>query len=343
MANRPVSKEYGMLVHTGSLNQQRSDRTVDIGLTNDREAFIKEQGVCTAGHNAKFILKGVPTLNNSGVATVFLCHRFDRNFHSGYIVKLVLGDVDVHIHSHISDAGFDLRFFLFCLVDVLNQFGHRNGRKLDVEFLKQLTFVAHRAPEVKRTGRDLKDAGMTEGADDIADGKEVLDSPLKFGIGQVAVGHVGERYAETAENLTSREQAALGISQADAGFGIGTFIAGTPEQNRKIHFLGQSCDLVLGAEVSVREEDTVNLLGFEFFHNCGQIVVIVEKPFFIDIGDVNKIHAQFAQTICGQIAVFNSCRRGKDTASGRCITDFDFCRSHKNSFLSEIRDCRHLS
>lgn len=181
-----------------------------------REAFIKEQGVCTAGHNAKFILKGVPTLNNSGVATVFLCHRFDRNFHSGYIVKLVLGDVDVHIHSHISDAGFDLRFFLFCLVDVLNQFGHRNGRKLDVEFLKQLTFVAHRAPEVKRTGRDLKDAGMTEGADDITDGKEVLDSPLKFGIGQVAVGHVGERYAETAENLTSREQAALGISQADA-------------------------------------------------------------------------------------------------------------------------------
>ena len=26
---------------------------------------------------------------------------------------------------------------------------------------------------------------MTEGADDIADGKEVLDPPLKFGIGQV--------------------------------------------------------------------------------------------------------------------------------------------------------------
>lgn len=111
---------------------------------------------------------------------------------------------------------------------------------------------------------------MTEGADDIADGKEVLDSPLKFGIGQVAVGHVGERYAKTAENLTSCEQAALGISQADAGFGIGTFIAGTPEQNRKIHFLGQSCDLVLGAEVSVREEDTVNLLGFEFSTIAGR-------------------------------------------------------------------------
>ena len=44
-----------------------------------------------------------------------------------------------------------------------------------------------------------------------------------------------------------------------------------------------------------------------------------------------------------KICLLYTSRCGKDTASGRCITDFDFCRSHKNSFLSEIRDCWHLS
>ena len=54
---RPVSKEYGMHSSYRQLNQQRSDRTVDIGLTDDGKPSSKSREFAQQGAR-QFIPEG---------------------------------------------------------------------------------------------------------------------------------------------------------------------------------------------------------------------------------------------------------------------------------------------
>ena len=139
----------------------------------------------------------------------FLC--VDTGFVNSSILS-ALGKEPIMWYSETKYLSL-IHIFLFRLVYILYQFGHRNGCQLDIELLQQFAFVAHRAPEVKRTSGNLQNTGVTEGAHNVADSQEVFYAAFKFRVGQIAVGHVGERNPEPAQNLTGCKQSALRVTQ----------------------------------------------------------------------------------------------------------------------------------
>ena len=142
---------------------------------------------------------------------------------------LVLGDADLKAVVDVGKHGGHGLLVGLGVAHSLDKFGHGDRRKLDVELLEQLALVAHGRPEVEWTGGHLQDAGVLEGLDHVANGQKVPNAALELGVGQAAVGHVGEGNLEAAQDLAGGEQAALAIAQACA-VGLGALVARTPQQ-----------------------------------------------------------------------------------------------------------------
>ena len=196
----------------------------------------------------------------------------------------------------------------------LDKLGHGDGRKLDVELLEQLALVAHGGPEVERTGGHLQDAGVLEGLDHVAHGQEVPDAALELGIGQAAVGHVGEGDLEAAQDLAGGKQAALAVAQAGA-IGLGALVARAPQQHRQTELAGEAGADVLGAKVGVAQHDAVDALGAELFDDRLDVAVVEQQTLVVDVVDIHEVDADLAQAISCQAAILDRIRRAKDAAA----------------------------
>ena len=132
---------------------------------------------------------------------------------------------------------------------------------------------------------------MAEGIYHITYSKEILDTALKFRIGQTAVRHVGERNAKTAQHFSGCEQAALTVAETHTVL-IRSLIARPPEEYRKPHFLCQPCTDIFRSEVSMREENSLYVLTAEFLLDFLTIRLIVKQPLLVDVCDINKFNAE---------------------------------------------------
>ena len=219
-----------MTAQVGGLDHQRGNGAVDIGLAHDGDTHLIEDGVGGAGHNAQLVLQSVPALDGAGVAAVLIDQTLHGDSEPCNRGDLVLGDADLKAVANVGKHGGHGLLVGLGVAHGLDKLGHGDGRKLDVELLEQLALVAHGRPEVERTGGHLQNAGVLEGLDHVAHGQEVPDAALELGVGQAAVGHVGEGNLEAAQNLAGGEQAALAIAQAGA-VGLGALVAWAPQQH----------------------------------------------------------------------------------------------------------------
>ena len=81
------------------------------------------------------------------------------------------GIVDVRKHF------LKLMAFRFYLADLFHQFGHGDGRQLNIEFFQKFPFIAHGGPEIKGSGGYLKYPDVFKGFHHIADCKEIPKPP----------------------------------------------------------------------------------------------------------------------------------------------------------------------
>ena len=274
MTHGPVGEHAAVTAQVGGLDHQRGDGAVNIGLAYDRDAHLVEDGVGGAGHNAQLVLQGVPALDGTGVATVLLDQALHGDGKTGHSGDLILGDADLKAVGNVGEHSCHGLLVCLGVAHGLDKLGHGDGRKLDVELLEQLALVAHGRPEVERTGGHLQDAGALEGLDHVAHGQEVPDAALELGVGQAAVGHIGEGHLEAAQDLTGREQAALAVAQTGA-VGLGALVARTPQQHGQAELAGKASADVLGTKVGVAEHDTVDALGAELLDD-GRDMAVVE-------------------------------------------------------------------
>ena len=196
----------------------------------------------------------------------------------------------------------------------LDKLGHGDGRKLDVELLEQLALVAHGRPEVERTGGHLQNTGVLEGLDHVAHGQKVPDAALELGIGQAAVGHVGEGNLEAAQDLAGGEQAALAVAQAGT-IGLGALVARAPQQHGQTELAGKAGADVLGTKVGVAEHDAVDALGAELLDDRRDMAVVEQQALVVDVVDIHNVDANLAQAISRQAAILDCVRRAKDAAA----------------------------
>ena len=322
MANGPVGEHAAVTAQVGGLDHQRGDGTVDVGLAHDGDTHLVEDGVGGAGHNAQLVLQGVPALDGAGVAAVLLNQALHGDGETGDRGDLVLGDADLKaLVDMVEHGGHGL---LVCLgvAHGMDKLGHGDGRKLDVELLEQLALVAHGGPEVERAGGHLQDAGVLEGLDHVAHGQEVPDATLELGIGQTAVGHVGEGDLEAAQDLAGREQAALAVAQTGA-VGLGALVARAPQQHGQAELAGKAGANVLGAKVGVAQHDAVDALGAELLDDRLDMAVVEQQALVVDVVDIHDVDADLAQAISRQAAVLDRVRRAKDTAARGHKTELD--------------------
>ncbi|GFI52971.1 hypothetical protein IMSAGC021_01280 [Muribaculaceae bacterium] len=290
MSDSPVRKEAPCAVQRRRLHQQRRDRAVDIRLADNRDPFLVQQGICRAGHDTQFALQLVPALDRNGSAAVFLSQILHCHLQRRHILQFVIFDHDLHIFTAVSDNLFHFRLFFFYSLHLIRQLRHRDRRKLDIEFFKQFPFIAHGGPEIKRPCGNLKDADAAECLYHITYCHKVPYAPLKHRIIQTAVSHVGKGYAEPSEHLARRKQPALGIPEPYAVL-VRPFIQRSPEQHRYVQLLCQPCALILRTEVAVGQEQPVDLLRLEFLRYFDPVIIVIEKPLFVDIRDIHKIYA----------------------------------------------------
>ena len=204
----------------------------------------------------------------------------------------------------------------------LDKLGHGDGRKLDVELLEQLALVAHGRPEIERTGGHLQDASVLESLDHVAHGQKVPDTALELGIGQTAVGHVGEGNLEATQDLAGGEQAALAIAQTDA-VGLGALVARTPQQHGQAELAGKAGANVLGAKVGVAEHDAVDALGAELLDDRRDMAVVEQQALVVDVVDIHNLDADLAQAISRKAAILDRVRRAKDATARGHKTELD--------------------
>ena len=121
--------------------------------------------------------------------------------------------------------------------------------------------------------------------------KEITDSVCELRICQTAICQLSKRHLKAAQYLSGCEQTALTVTQTDSVL-IRTFITRSPEQNRHIQRLCQTCTYVLSTKVAVRQEQTVNTSLLKLFHNLREILIIVKKSLFVDIININELNAQ---------------------------------------------------
>ena len=123
---------------------------------------------------------------------------FHGNLKSSYVLKLILFDADLHVVTAVLHNFLNLCLLSFRFLYLISKLRHRDRCKLDVEFLKKLTLVAHSCPEVERSCGNLKDADILECFNYITDSKEIFDSSFKYRIIQSAVCHVCKRNTESS-------------------------------------------------------------------------------------------------------------------------------------------------
>ena len=322
MADGPVGEHAAVTAKIGGLDHERGDGAVDVGLADDGDTHLVEDGVGGAGHNAQLVLQGVPALDGAGVAAVLLDQALHGDGESSDRGNLVLGNANLKAVGDVGKHGGHGLLVGLGVAHGLDKLGHGDGRKLDVELLEQLALVTHGRPEVERTGGHLQDAGVLEGLDDVAHGQEVPDAALELGIGQAAVGHVGEGYLEAAQDLAGREQAALAVAQAGA-VGLGALVARAPQQHRQAELAGKAGADVLGAKVGVAQHDAVDALGAELLDDGLDMAVVEQQALVVDVVDIDDVDTDLAQTVSRQAAILDRVRRAKDTAARRHKTELD--------------------
>jgi hypothetical protein len=163
---------------------------------------------------------------------------------------------------------------------------------------------------------------MPENLYDITHPEEHVEAPLEFGILKTAVGHIGKGGAETAQYLAGRKEPALAVPQAYPRL-VGPLVPGAPEEYGQVHFPGEVRHRVFGTEVTMGEKEAVNAGGAEFGDYFGQIFVIVEKPFTVDIVNVYDVYPQFLKAFFCEVPVFKRVRGAKYAPPRRGVTQGD--------------------
>ena len=314
MAHGPVGEHAAVTAQVGGLDHQRGNGAVDIGLAHDGDTHLIEDGVGGAGHNAQLVLQGVPALDGAGVAAVLIDQALHGDSKPCDRGDLVLGDADLKAVANVVEHGGHGPLVGLGVAHGLNKFGHGDGRKLNIELLKQLALVAHGRPEVERTGGHLQDAGVLEGLDHVAHGQEVPDAALELEVGQAAVGHVGEGSLEAAKYLAGREQATLAVAQTGA-VGLGALVARAPQQHGQAELTGKAGANVLGAKVGVAQHDAVDALGAELLDDRLDMAVVKQQALVVDVVDVHNVDADLAQAISRQAAILDRVRRAKNASA----------------------------
>ena len=163
---------------------------------------------------------------------------------------------------------------------------------------------------------------MLEGLDHVAHGQKVPDAALELGVGQAAVGHVGEGNLEAAQDLAGREQATLAVAQAGA-VGLGALVALAPQQHGQAELTGKAGANVLGAKVGVAQHDAVNALGAELLDDRLDMAVVKQQALVVDVVDVHNVDADLAQAISRQAAILDRVRRAKNASARGHKAEFD--------------------
>ena len=338
MAHGPVGEHAAVAAQVGGLDHQRGDGAMDIGLAHDGDTHLVEDSVGGAGHNAQLVLQGVPALDGTGVAAVLLDQALHGDGQSCDRGNLVLGDADLKAVVDVGKHGGHGLLVGLGVAHGLDKLGHGDGRKLNVELLEQLALVAHGRPEVERAGGHLQDAGVLEGLDHVAHGQEVPNAALELGVGQAAVGHIGEGNLEAAKYLAGGEQAALAIAQAGA-VGLGALVARTPQQHGQAELAGKAGANVLGAKVGVAQHDAVDALGAELFDDRLDMAVVEQQTLIVDVVDIHDVDADLAQAISRQPAILDRVRRAKDAAARGHKTELDLIHVRPPLITCSVNRC----
>ena len=163
---------------------------------------------------------------------------------------------------------------------------------------------------------------MLESLDHVAHGQKVPDTALELGIGQTAVGHVGEGNLEATQDLAGGEQAALAVTQAGA-VRLGALIARAPQQHGQAELAGKASANVLGAKVGVAEHDAVDALGAELLDDRRDMAVVEQQALVVDVVDIHNLDADLAQAISRKAAILDRVRRAKDATARGHKTELD--------------------
>ena len=318
MADRPVRKEASGSVIGRRLNHEGCDRAVNIGLADDRDTLLIEDGVCCARHDAELVLQRVPALDRAGVAVVLSDQIFHRDRKAGDIRELLVRDIDCHVLPAVVHCLADTRVLRDGMLHSRCQLRKRDRCELDVELLEKLALVAHRGPEVVRSRAHLQNPDVPERLHNVAHRKEVPHAALEDRIGKAAVREIRERNAEPAQNLACRKEAALGVTESPSVL-IRALVERAPQKHRDVQVLREPRALVLRAEIAVRKQQAVHLLASELLHDLQPVVLVVEKTLVVDVIDVNKIDAHLAELVRRQVPVFDRVRRAENAAAGRCV------------------------
>ena len=166
----------------------------------------------------------------------------------------------------------------------------------------------------------------TERLDHVAHRQEVPQAPFKDRVAEAAVGQVCKGNAEAAQNLAGGKETALGIAEAGT-VGLGPLIQGTPQEDGDVELFSQPGAFIFGAEVAMGQEQAVDLFLFELLRNLVHVLIIIEKTFLVDIGDIYKVDAQLLQALGRQTSVFDSVGRAENAAPGGRKAQFDGCHS----------------
>ena len=338
MTHGPVGEHAAVTAQVGGLDHQRGDSAMDVGLADDGDAHLVEDCVGGAGHNAQLVLQSVPALDGAGVAAVLLDEALHGNGESCDRRNLVLGNADLKAVVDVGKHGGHGLLVGLGVAHSLDKLGHGDGRKLDVELLEQLALVAHGRPEVERAGGHLQDAGVLEGLDHVAHGQEVPNAALELGVGQAAVGHIGEGNLEAAKYLAGGEQAALAIAQAGA-VGLRALVARTPQQHGQAELAGKAGANVLGAKVGVAQHDAVDALGAELFDDRLDMAVVEQQALIVDVVDIHDVDADLAQAISRKAAILDRVRRAKDAAARGHKTELDLIHVRPPLITCSVNRC----
>ena len=179
---------------------------------------------------------------------------------------------------------------------------------------------------------------MLESLDHVAHGQKVPDTALELGIGQTAVGHVGEGNLEATQDLAGGEQAALAIAQTGA-VGLGALVARTPQQHGQAELAGKAGANILGTKVGVAEHDAVDALGAELLDDRRDMAVVEQQALVVDVVDIHNVDADLAQAISRQTAILDCVRRAKDAAARGHETELDLIHVRPPLITCSVNRC----
>ena len=128
MANGPVGEHAAVTAQVGGLDHERGDGAVDVGLADDGDTHLVEDGVGGAGHNAQLVLQGVPALDGAGVAAVLRDQALHGDGEPSDRGNLVLGDADLKAVGDVGEHGGHGLLVGLGVAHGLDKLGHGDGR-----------------------------------------------------------------------------------------------------------------------------------------------------------------------------------------------------------------------